>query len=159
MITFKTTHGDIKIELFEDEAPISCKNFAQYVKDGFYDNTIFHRIIPGFVLQGGGISMEMEEKDTRDPIKNEAENGLKNSRGSLSMARTPEIDSATSQFFINLVDNKFLDHGERDFGYAVFAKVTEGMDAVDKMAAVQTDMNDFPEEPVGIISATIEEQE
>lgn len=138
MVVFSTTMGDIKIEFFPEEAPISVENFLQYVDDGFFDGTIFHRVIPGFVIQGGGFTSEMDQKQTRDTIKNEANNGLKNERGALSMARTPAIDSATSQFFINLADNAFLDHGERDFGYAVFARVVDGMDVVDQIAAVQT---------------------
>ncbi len=138
MVIFATTLGDIKIEFFPDEAPVSVENFLKYVDDGFFDGTIFHRVVPGFVIQGGGFTEEMDQKTTLDPIKNEADNGLKNERGTLSMARTQVVDSATSQFFISLVDNAFLDHGDRDFGYAVFARVVEGMDVVDKIAAVQT---------------------
>jgi len=161
MVIFSTTLGDIKIELFKDKAPITTENFLSYIKDGFFDGTIFHRVIPGFMIQGGGMTPDMMDKDTKDPIKNEAKNGLKNERGSLSMARTSAIDSATSQFFINVNDNKFLDHGVRDFGYAVFAKVVEGMDVVDKIAAVKTGSkgfhSDVPIEPVIIISAKLEE--
>lgn len=157
MIILSTSLGDITIELFEAEAPVTVANFLQYVDDGFFDGTIFHRVIPGFVLQGGGFTADMREKETRLPIKNEAENGLKNARGTLSMARTQEIDSATSQFFINLKDNDFLDHGARDFGYAVFAKVTDGMDVVDRIASVETGNKgrhqDVPVEPVVIVSA------
>ena len=138
MIVLSTSLGDITIELFPNEAPISAANFQQYVDDGFFDGTIFHRVIPGFVIQGGGFTADMTQKPTRDPIKNEADNGMKNLRGTLSMARTQAVDSATSQFFINLSDNAFLDHGSRDFGYAVFARVTEGMDVVDKIAAAPT---------------------
>ena len=158
MILFNTSAGDIKIEMMEDEAPISVENFLKYVDDGFFDGTIFHRVIPGFMIQGGGFDPGMKEKKTRDPIKNEAKNGLKNLRGSLSMARTQEVDSATSQFFINLTDNDFLDHGTRDFGYAVFARVVEGMDVVDKIAGVTTGNHGFhqdvPKEPVTINKAS-----
>ncbi|HEY9162439.1 MAG TPA: peptidylprolyl isomerase [Desulfomonilia bacterium] len=161
MVTLSTTLGDIKIELFKDEAPITTENFISYIKDGFFDGTIFHRVIPGFMIQGGGMTPDMMDKATKKPIKNEAKNGLKNERGTLSMARTSAIDSATSQFFINVNDNKFLDHGVRDFGYAVFAKVVEGMDVVDKIAAVKTGNkgfhSDVPVEPVIIISARLEE--
>jgi peptidyl-prolyl cis-trans isomerase A (cyclophilin A) len=138
MITITTSHGDITIELFTDEAPISVENFLAYVDAGHFDGTIFHRVIPNFMIQGGGFDVDMNQKSTRDPIKNEADNGLKNERGTLAMARTSDVNSATSQFFINLNDNAFLDNGERDFGYAVFARVTEGMDVVDKIAAVAT---------------------
>ncbi len=138
MITIKTNHGDISVELFEDKAPISCENFRQYASDGHYDGTVFHRVIPNFMIQGGGMDENMSDKPTRAPIKNEADNGVSNERGTLAMARTMVVDSATSQFFINLKDNNFLDHGSRDFGYAVFGKVTDGMDVVDKIAAVQT---------------------
>jgi len=157
MIIFTTTLGDIKIELMEKEAPITVENFKKYVSDGFFDGTIFHRVIPGFVIQGGGMTPDMMDKATRPPIKNEADNGQKNFRGTLSMARTSAKDSATSQFFINLADNKFLDNGVRDFGYAVFAKVVEGMDVVDKIAALKTGNrgyhSDVPIEPAIIISA------
>ncbi|GAC1311263.1 MAG: peptidylprolyl isomerase A [Steroidobacteraceae bacterium] len=138
MILFETTSGNFKIELFDKEAPISAANFRQYVESGFFDGTIFHRIVPGFVIQGGGFTEDMTQKRTQPPIKNEADNGLKNLRGTLSMARTSDVSSATSQFFVNLKDNDFLDHSRRDFGYAVFARVVEGMDVVDKIAAVQT---------------------
>ena len=138
MIKIKTTSGDIEIKLYEEEAPISSENFKSYVKDGFFEGTIFHRVIPNFMVQGGGMTENMENKSTNDPIKNEANNGKKNLRGTLAMARTMEIDSATSQFFINLVDNSFLDHGDRDFGYAVFGEVTNGMDIVDEIASSAT---------------------
>jgi len=161
MIIFKTNLGEIKIEMMRDKAPISCENFEQYVKDKFFDGTIFHRVIAGFVVQGGGFTPDMEQKDTRDPIKNEADNGEKNLRGTLSMARTMDVNSATSQFFINLVDNAFLDHGSRDFGYAVFAKVVEGMDIVDKMATIPTGNagfhQDVPKEQIIVESAILEE--
>ncbi len=138
MVTFSTSMGDITIELLSEEAPITTKNFLEYVDAGFFDGTIFHRVIPGFVIQGGGFTEDMNQKETQAPIKNEADNGVKNLRGTLSMARTSDINSATSQFFINLKDNAFLDHGSRDFGYAVFAKVIDGMDVVDQIAGVKT---------------------
>ena len=138
MIKIKTTSGDIEIKLYEEEAPISSENFKSYVKDGFFEGTIFHRVIPNFMVQGGGMTENMENKSTNAPIKNEANNGKKNLRGTLAMARTMEIDSATSQFFINLVDNSFLDHGDRDFGYAVFGEVTNGMDIIDEIASSAT---------------------
>ena len=138
MIKIKTTSGDIEIKLYEEKAPISSENFKSYVKDGFFEGTIFHRVIPNFMVQGGGMTENMENKSTNAPIKNEANNGKKNLRGTLAMARTMEIDSATSQFFINLVDNSFLDHGDRDFGYAVFGEVTNGMDIIDEIASSAT---------------------
>jgi cyclophilin family peptidyl-prolyl cis-trans isomerase len=157
MVVFETSHGEIKIEMLPEEAPITVENFLQYVEDGFFDNTIFHRVLPGFVIQGGGFTLEMEQKSTRDQIKNEADNGLKNLRGSLSMARTGVVDSATSQFFINLSDNDPLDHGVRDFGYAVFARVIEGMDVVDEIAGVATGNSgshqNVPLEPVVVTAA------
>lgn len=157
MVVFETTLGTIQIELCPEQAPVTVENFLEYVDAGFYDGTIFHRVIPGFMLQGGGFAVDMTRKPTRPPIKNEADNGLKNARGALSMARTSEVDSATSQFFVNVVDNAFLDHGERDFGYAVFARVVEGMDVVDQIAAVETttrgSYQDVPAEPVVIESA------
>jgi peptidyl-prolyl cis-trans isomerase A (cyclophilin A) len=152
MILFETTLGDFKIEFFEKEAPISVANFRKYIDDGFFDGTIFHRIVPGFVIQGGGFTEDMSQKKTAAPIKNEANNGLKNARGTLSMARTNDVDSATSQFFVNLKDNDFLDHSRGNFGYAVFARVTLGMDVVDKIAAVDTGrrkgFDDVPTEAV-----------
>ncbi len=161
MITIKTNHGDIRVELFEDKAPISCENFRQYVKDGHFDGTVFHRVIPNFMIQGGGMDENMQSKPTRDPIKNEADNGESNRRGTLAMARTGVVDSATSQFFINLRDNDFLNHGTRDFGYAVFGKVSEGMDVVDAIAAVPTGNRaghqDVPVDPVTIIEVTSED--
>jgi len=138
MILFETTLGDFKIEFFEKEAPISVANFRKYIEEGFFDGSIFHRIVPGFVIQGGGFTEDMAQKKTKPAIKNEADNGLKNSRGTLSMARTNDVNSATSQFFVNLKDNDFLDHSRGNFGYAVFARVTEGMDVIDKIAAVET---------------------
>ena len=161
MITIKTSHGDIGIELFDEKAPISCENFRQYVADGFYAGTIFHRVIPNFMIQCGGMDAEMASKPTRDPIKNEADNGESNDRGSLAMARTSIVDSATAQFFINLRDNDFLNHGGRDFGYAVFGRVTDGMDVVDAIAAVPTGNKaghqDVPVDPVTIVEVTIDE--
>jgi cyclophilin family peptidyl-prolyl cis-trans isomerase len=155
MIVIETSHGDIHVELDEDKAPISTENFLAYVDDQFFDDTIFHRVIPNFMIQGGGMDENMQQKPTRDPIKNEADNGLSNARGTLAMARTSVVDSATSQFFINLADNKFLDHGGRDFGYAVFGRVTDGMDVVDKIAAVKTGNRgghgDVPTETVKIV--------
>lgn len=157
MIILSTSMGELKIELFDAEAPVTVENFLKYVDEGFFDGTIFHRVIPGFVLQGGGFTADMTQKQTHAPIKNEAKNGLKNKRGTLSMARTSVIDSATSQFFINLADNDFLDHSTRDFGYAVFAKVVDGMEIVDRIAQVKTGNKgmhgDVPLEPVVILSA------
>ena len=143
-----TNKGNIKLKLYPEKAPITVKNFLSYIDSGFYNNTIFHRIIPGFVIQGGGFSKEMDRKKTLPPIKNEADNGLKNLRGTLSMARTNIVNSATSQFFINLKDNDSLDHGSRDFGYAVFAEVIEGMEIVDKVASVKTTNSPMPNIPV-----------
>ncbi|WP_044410874.1 peptidylprolyl isomerase [Thiomicrospira microaerophila] len=140
-VTFHTSMGDIKIEVDHKNAPISAANFVQYAEEGFYNGTIFHRIIPNFVVQGGGLEPGMESKPNRDSIINEADNGLKNLKGSLSMARTMAPNSATSQFFINLKDNAFLDHTSKDvhgWGYAVFAKIVEGMDVVEAMAKVKT---------------------
>lgn len=161
MITIKTNHGDISVELFDDKAPISCENFRQYVSDGHYDGTIFHRVIPNFMIQGGGMDENMDSKATREPIRNEADNGESNLRGTLAMARTNVVDSATSQFFINLRDNDFLNHGSRDFGYAVFGRVSDGMDVVDRIAAVDTDNHgphqDVPVEAVTILEVTVSE--
>lgn len=154
MITIATSRGNITIELFEDSAPVSCANFRQYAEDGFYDGTVFHRVIPGFMIQGGGLDVDLSRKKTRAPIDNEAANGQSNRRGTLAMARTNEIHSATSQFFINLKDNAFLDHSDRDFGYAVFGRVTDGMDVVDAIAQVPTETRgghqDVPVDPVTI---------
>jgi cyclophilin family peptidyl-prolyl cis-trans isomerase len=160
MITIKTNHGDISVELYDEKAPISCENFRQYVRDGHFTDTIFHRVIPNFMIQGGGMDENMASKPTRDPIKNEADNGVSNARGTLAMARTGVVDSATSQFFINLKDNDFLDHGTRDFGYAVFGKVSQGLDVVDAIAAVPTANHgghqDVPVEAVTILEVTID---
>lgn len=164
MVKFSTSLGDVLIEMYPEKAPVTVKNFLQYVEDGFYDGTIFHRVIPGFVVQGGGMQSGMVQKTTRDPIKNEADNGLKNLVGSLSMARTNDPDSASSQFFINLKNNEFLDHTAKTpqgWGYAVFAAVTEGMHVVEKMAGVTTTSigghQDVPVEDVVIIKAEIVE--
>ncbi len=155
-VVIKTTKGDIYVELFDNESPITVKNFLSYAESGFYNGTIFHRVIPNFMVQGGGFTAEMMQKQTAAPIKNEAENGLKNRRGTLAMARTQQVDSATSQFFINVVDNPFLDNGKRDFGYCVFGEVTGGMDVVDAIRQVPTDTVGFhqnvPIEPVEIVS-------
>jgi cyclophilin family peptidyl-prolyl cis-trans isomerase len=160
MVRFETSLGNFTIEFFEKEAPISVKNFLQYVDDGHFDGTIFHRVIPGFVIQGGGMEPGMNQKETREPIENEAKNGIKNSRGTLSMARTNEIKSATSQFFVNLKDNDFLDHkpgSSSTYGYAVFGKVCEGMDVIDKIAKVKTGSRrghqDVPVEDVVVTAA------
>ena len=152
MIVFEPTLGNFTVEFHEKEAPLSVANFLKYVDDGFFDGTIFHRIVPGFVIQGGGFTPDMEQKRTQPPVKNEADNGLKNERGTLSMARTNDVNSATSQFFVNLKDNDFLDHKRGNFGYAVFARVTEGMQVIDQIAAVETGRrrghDDVPLEPV-----------
>ncbi len=161
MITIKTSHGDISVELFDEKAPISCENFRQYIADAFYAGTIFHRVIPNFMIQCGGMDADMNSKATRDPIKNEADNGELNVRGTLAMARTSIVDSATAQFFINLRDNDFLNHGGRDFGYAVFGRVADGMDVVDAIAAVDTGTKaghqDVPVDPVTITEVTVDE--
>lgn len=141
MVLIKTGMGDIKVELNPEKAPITVKNFLEYVDAGFYNDTIFHRIIQTFMVQGGGFTEDMQQKPVRAPIKNEADNGLKNERGTIAMARTFVVDSATAQFFINVVDNAFLDHKDKTdqgFGYCVFAKITEGLDTVDKIKAVKT---------------------
>jgi peptidyl-prolyl cis-trans isomerase A (cyclophilin A) len=157
MVVFETTKGNITIELYPEQAPISVESFLAYVDAGHFDGTIFHRVIPGFMIQGGGFTEDMQQKPTRDPIKNEADNGLKNERGTLSMARTSDIHSATSQFFLNVADNAFLDHGGRDFGYAVFGKVVEGMDVADDIVQVPTGgkggHQDVPLEPIVVRSA------
>ena len=159
-VLFKTNMGDIELELDQEKAPISVENFLSYVREGFYTDVIFHRVIPKFMIQGGGFTKEMKHKEVKDPIKNEAKNGLKNERGTICYARTNIVDSATSEFFINLVDNTFLDHGVRDYGYAVFGKVTKGMDVLDKIGKVKTKtlsngMGDVPVKPIIILSAEI----
>jgi len=161
-VKLTTSMGDITIELDDRNAPITVENFLSYVKDGFYDGTIFHRVINGFMIQGGGLTPQMQPEQTKPSIKNEAANGLKNLRGTIAMARTPDPDSATSQFFINLVDNDFLNFvSPAEPGYAVFGKVIEGMDIVDKIAAVPTTSKDFyddvPASPIEITSAVIVE--
>ncbi len=160
MLKMSTTLGEIEIELNPEAAPASVRNFIDYVESGHFDNLIFHRVIPGFMIQGGGFTGDMQQRPTQAPIKNEADNGLKNLKGTLSMARTSVPDSATSQFFINLVDNAFLDHTAKTpqgWGYAVFAKVVSGMDVVEKIGAVPTGSvgghGDVPTEPVVIIKA------
>jgi peptidyl-prolyl cis-trans isomerase A (cyclophilin A) len=157
MVELTTTLGTITVELYPDDAPLTVENFLAYVDAGFYDGTVFHRVIPGFMVQCGGLTADLAEKPTRPAIQNEAANGLKNERGTLAMARTQEIHSATSQFFVNLSDNTFLDHGTRDYGYAVFGRVTDGMDVVDRIAAVPTATRsghqDVPVEAVIIESA------
>ena len=160
--TMETTLGTITLELDDEKAPATVANFVQYAKDGHYDGTIFHRVIDGFMIQGGGFTKDMNQKETRAPIRNEAMNGLKNLRGTIAMARTMVVDSATSQFFINLVDNGFLDFRSptpQGFGYAVFGKVTDGMEVVDKIAKVKTGFagphQNVPEEPVVIKKVTV----
>ncbi len=158
MVVLTTTLGEIEVEVDEAKAPISAKNFLQYVDEGFYDGVIFHRVISGFMVQGGGFTPQMQQKKTRAPIQNEAANGLKNLRGTLAMARTSAPHSASAQFFINHKDNAFLDYpGSDGWGYAVFGRVVAGMDVVDKIAAVQTGMkagmSDVPVQPVAIVSA------
>ena len=138
VVVMETTMGTIKVQVLTDRAPATAKNFLDYVNTGFFDSTIFHRVVPGFVIQGGGYLESMAPKPTQPPIKNESKNGLKNLRGTLSMARYNDPNSATSQFFINLADNSNLDASAGDWGYAVFAKVIEGMDVVDKIAGVNT---------------------
>ena len=157
MVQFETSHGNFTIELYEKDAPLTVANFLQYVDDGFFDGTIFHRIVPGFVIQGGGLTADFDQKKTREPVKNEADNGVRNQRGTLSMARTNDVHSATSQFFVNLTDNEFLDNRPGNFGYAVFGRVTQGMDVIDKIAKVKTGRRkmytDAPMEDVLIKSA------
>jgi peptidyl-prolyl cis-trans isomerase B (cyclophilin B) len=165
-VILETSMGSIKIELFKGKAPITVRNFLSYVKDGHYDGLVFHRVIKDFMIQGGGMNENLEVKKPKFAIKNEATNGLLNKRGTLAMARTAVVDSATCQFFINTVDNAFLDHkGKRDedFGYCVFGQVLEGMDVVDQMRTVKTGNknghSDVPLEPVFIVSARLIEQE
>lgn len=159
IIDMKTSMGNIEIELFNDKAPVSAKNFENYVKSNFYAGTIFHRVIPGFMIQGGGMDANMIEKATKAPIINEANNGLKNARGTLAMARTSDPNSATSQFFINVADNSFLNRSAMDAGYAVFGKVTKGMNVVDKIVNVPTGNygmhQNVPKQPIKIISVQI----
>ncbi len=158
-VLLTTSAGNIELELNDQKAPVSVKNFVSYVNSGFYNNTVFHRVIPGFMIQGGGFTADMKEKTAGAPIKNEADNGLHNLRGTIAMARTADPDSATSQFFINVADNAFLDHGQRDFGYAVFGKVIKGMDIADSISQVATSnagpYQNVPSKPVTIISAKV----
>lgn len=158
-VKLTTSAGNIELELDSQKAPVSVKNFVDYVNSGYYANTIFHRVIPGFMIQGGGFTTDMQQKPANAAIKNEADNGLRNLRGTISMARTADKDSATSQFFINVADNAFLDHGQRDFGYAVFGKVTKGMEVIDKMVEVQTGnvgpYQNVPTKPIVILSAKV----
>jgi len=160
-VKLATTLGDIVIELNAEKAPVTTENFLNYVRDGFYDGTIFHRVIPNFMIQGGGFNDQMMQKMTQDPVKNEADNGLTNDRGTIAMARTQDPDSATAQFFINHKDNAFLNHTKPDiqgWGYCVFGKVSEGMDVVDAIADVSTTNrsghSDVPEDVITITSAT-----
>ncbi len=165
IVVMETNKGSITIELWADKAPISVENFLRYTENNFFDGLVFHRVIPGFMIQGGGFDPDMVQKSTYDPIKNEASASVPNDRGTLAMARTNVVDSATSQFFINLVDNDFLNHTDetpRGFGYAVFGEVIEGMDVVDAIAAVTTGAGrgghqNVPTEPIIITSATVQE--
>ena len=161
MITLKTNYGDIQIELDNEKAPITSKNFIEYVEQGFYDGTIFHRVIKNFMIQGGGFTPDMSQKSTNPEIENEATNGLKNSKYSIAMARTMAPHSASSQFFINVVDNPFLDYpGQDGWGYCVFGKVLEGLETIDKIALVSTGSygpyQDVPNEPIIINEIIIE---
>jgi len=163
VVLLTTSMGDIRIELDAEKAPISTKNFVDYVSAGHYDGLIFHRVIPGFMIQGGGMDAQMSEKKGKSPIKNEAANGLKNNLGTIAMARTNVVDSATAQFFINVKDNDFLNHrstAPAEFGYAVIGRVIEGMDVVHKIEKVKTGNrgyhNDVPTEAVVIQSAKLE---
>jgi peptidyl-prolyl cis-trans isomerase B (cyclophilin B) len=156
--TIRTSMGDIKVKLFDQEAPETVKNFLKYIADGQYNNTVFHRVIKSFMIQGGGFDTQFNQKKTRSPIKNEADNKLNNKRGTLAMARTSDPHSATAQFFINTVDNDFLDYtgsNAQQYGYCVFGKVIEGMDVVDKIAGVRTGFKngqqDVPNENVVIL--------
>ena len=157
MIRFETTLGGFTVELDAEAAPVSSENFLRYVDDGHFDGTIFHRVIPGFMIQGGGFGVDMAQIPTRKAITNEAGNGLRNRRGTLAMARTSDVDSATAQFFVNLADNAFLDHRPGNYGYAVFGRVVEGMDVIDRIAAVRTGRqlghDDVPLEAVVVTSA------
>ena len=157
-VTLKTNMGDIVVELYPEKAPKTVENFLQYAKSGFYNGTIFHRIINGFMIQGGGYDKNMEEKKTRAPVQNEAKNGLKNLPYTIAMARTPNPHSATAQFFINVSNNRFLDYpGQDGWGYAVFGKVIKGSEVVDKIKAVETGSGDVPVSAVVIESATVSE--
>jgi cyclophilin family peptidyl-prolyl cis-trans isomerase len=157
MVRFETNQGGFTLVLDAEKAPETVANFLQYVDDGFFDGLLFHRVIPGFMIQGGGLDAEMNQKKNRAPIRNEARNGLKNKRGTVAMARTSDINSATAQFFVNLADNAFLDNTPGNFGYCVFGHVSEGMDTIDKIAAVRTTRrrghDDVPADDVVITSA------
>jgi peptidyl-prolyl cis-trans isomerase A (cyclophilin A) len=157
MVRFETSLGSFTLELDAAKAPITVENFLSYVDEGFFDGLIFHRVIPGFMIQGGGFAPDMSQKKNRAPIRNEATNGLKNARGTIAMARTSEINSATAQFFINLSDNAFLDNAPGNFGYAVFGKVVEGLDTIDRIAKERTGRrkghDDVPVNDVVIVSA------
>jgi cyclophilin family peptidyl-prolyl cis-trans isomerase len=155
-VRISTSKGDIVVELNAEKAPITCKNFLQYVQDKYYDGTIFHRVINSFMIQGGGMTADMKLKDTREPIVNESKNGLRNDRGTIAMARKPDPDSANSQFYINLVNNDPLNYGGPGTGYAVFGKVISGMDVVDKIAVVPTKPGDVPAETILIKSIRVE---
>ena len=162
MIKIKTTLGDITIELDEERAPITCQNFIKYVENGHYNGTIFHRVIDNFMIQGGGFDESFRQLPTMKPIINEANNGLQNKRGTIAMARTSDINSATAQFFINVADNDFLDHQDntpQGFGYCVFGKVIDGMDVVDKIKSVKTTTRgphqDVPEKNITMLSVEI----
>lgn len=158
-VTIVTNRGEIRLELYPDKAPVTVANFLQYANEGFYDGTIFHRIISHFMIQGGGMNPDMTRKQTREAIVNEADNGLKNVRGTIAMARTNDVNSATSQFFINVELNTSLDHtaktDSRTWGYTVFGKVIEGMDVVDDIRFVETDRRDVPTKPVIIESVVV----
>ena len=160
-VELKTSLGTIVLELYPDRAPETVKNFQQYVQSGFYNGMVFHRVIPGFMIQGGGFTADFRNKPTREPIRNEATKGLKNAVGTIAMARTSDPHSATAQFFINVVDNPFLDYREGNYGYAVFGKVVSGMDVVQKIAAVPTAARpphqNVPVKPVVIESARMVE--
>lgn len=165
VIKLQTSQGDIVLELDAEKAPVTVENFVRYVKDGHYDGTIFHRVIPNFMIQGGGFDADMRQKETRDPIKNEADNGLKNDKYTIAMARTPDPHSASAQFFINVKDNDFLNFSAptaNGWGYAVFGKVTDGFDVVDAIAKVKTGNRgphgDVPVEPVVITRAEVVEE-
>lgn len=163
-VTFETSVGDFTLELYPDKAPVTVQNFLTYAGEGFYEGTIFHRVIKDFVAQGGGFDDKMKQKKTHDPIKNEADNGLKNDVGTVAMARTGDPDSASSQFFINLKNNDFLNHRDKSqsgWGYCVFGKVIKGMEAVNKMAQVQTGrvgpFDDVPKEPITVTKVSVKQ--
>ncbi|MGB1912432.1 MAG: peptidylprolyl isomerase [Porticoccaceae bacterium] len=165
MITFRTTMGDISIELDFEKAPISSANFLNYAKENFYNDTVFHRVINGFMVQGGGMTSDMQQKETKAPIENEADNGLKNDIGTIAMARTADPHSASSQFFINVSNNDFLNHSGKNmqgWGYAVFGKVSEGMDVIEKIKAVATGSvfghQDVPVDPIEITETLISDE-